>query len=45
MIIAYVHMFAKIPSLPGSISISVMNETSDLMEKCGDGSSLSEAHR
>jgi len=27
-----------------SISISVMRETSDLIEKCGDGSSSSEAH-
>jgi len=27
-----------------SISISVMRETSDLIEKCGDGSYPSEAH-
>jgi len=27
-----------------SISISVMRETSDVIEKCGDGSSPSEAH-
>jgi hypothetical protein len=27
-----------------SISISVMKEISDLVEKCGDGSSPSEAH-
>jgi len=27
-----------------SISISVMRETSDLIEKCSDGSSPSEAH-
>jgi len=27
-----------------STSISVMRETSDLIEKCGDGSSPSEAH-
>jgi len=27
-----------------SISISVMRETSDLIAKCGDGSSPSEAH-
>jgi len=27
-----------------SISISVIRETSDLIEECGDGSSPSEAH-
>ncbi|MEA2005591.1 MAG: hypothetical protein U9O50_04950 [Acidobacteriota bacterium] len=36
-------MFTRKPG-NGSISIFVIRKTSDLIEKCGDGSSPSEAH-